>query len=400
MEGHIWINDIIERDSHLDVKRQLDALKGASSIVVHIQSPGGSVAAGFNTYHVLKGAGKPIKTIIEGEAQSIATFIALAGDTIEIRNPSIFMIHNPWNEIQGDAASLEAGASELRNLERDLADAYVRKTGIPLDQIKQMMAKETMMSAQQAVQMGFADRIVEPIRAVALGKPQRNNMTKETSALRRALAACAVALGLGPMNVDLTLADGSVLQIDGDGDLMGKPALLNGAPAPDGVYPLQDGRSVTVAGGVVTEVKEAAAATPAPTTATTAPAPVAPPAPAPPVPTASEARIVALEQQLAQAKADADNEKAQAAAAKAAKDEADAKAVEAEKKVQATAQAFSTLKAEFDKFTVGKTGPPSAAAKDRTPGGGGSSVDAEMFEELLDDPAMLGVKNIMAMAKK
>jgi len=394
MEGHIWINDVIERDYHLEVKRQLDALKGATSLVVHIQSPGGSVAAGFNTYHVLKAAGKHIKTIIEGEAQSIATFIALAGDEIEIRNPSIFMIHNPWNEIQGDADSLEAGASELRNLQRDLAEAYVRKTGIPYDQIQLMMKNETVMSAQQAVQMRFADRIVEPIRAVALGK-STHMQHKETSALRKALAACAMALGMGPMNVDLPLTDGSILQIDGDGDLMGKPALINGAPAPDQVYTLKDGRTVTVTGGVVTEVKEAAAAAPAPVAPAPAPAPVAPPAPS-----AAEARVVALEQELAAAKAAADQEKAAAQAAQAAVATAEAKVKDAEDKVQSTAQAFSTLKAEFDKFTVGKTTPPSAAATPRTPGASDASAyEAEQLEELLEEPAMLGIKNIMAMRK-
>ena len=392
MEGHIWINDIIERDYHLEVKRQLDALKGATSLVVHIQSPGGSVAAGFNTYHVLKAAGKHIKTIIEGEAQSIATFIALAGDEIEIRNPSIFMIHNPWNEVQGDADSLEAGASELRTLQRDLAEAYSRKTGIPIDQIQAMMKKETVMSAQQAVQMKFADRIVEPIRAVALGK-STHMQHKETSALRKALAACAMALGLGPMNVDLPLTDGNILQIDGDGDLMGKPALLNGAPAPDGVYPLQDGRSVTVAGGVVTDVKEAASAAPAPVAPAPAPAPAAPPATS-----AAEARVVALEQELAAAKAAADQEKAAAQAAQAAVAAAEAKAKDAEDKVQATAQAFSTLKAEFDKFTVGNPNPPSAAAHDRTPGAQASGD--EMMDELIDEPAMMGFKNILALTKK
>jgi ATP-dependent Clp endopeptidase proteolytic subunit ClpP len=397
MEGHIWINDVIERDYHLEVKRQMDALKGATSLVVHIQSPGGSVAAGFNTYHVLKAAGKPIKTIIEGEAQSIATFIALAGDTVEIRNPSIFMIHNPWNEIQGDADSLEAGASELRNLQRDLAEAYSRKTGIPIDQIQAMMKKETVMSAQQAVQMKFADRIVEPIRAVALGKSPQNMQTKETSALRRALAACAAALGMGPMNVDLTLADGNILQVDGDGDLMGKPAMLNGAPAPDGIYPLTDGRSVTVAGGVVTEVKEAAAA---------APAPAAPPAPAPapaapPAPSALESRVQALENELASAKAAVDQEKAAAAQASKAKEEAEAKAKAAEEKVTATAQAFSTLKAEFDKYTVGNASPPSAAATPRAAGGGNTdSYAADQWAELLEEPSMQGVKNFLALAPK
>jgi ATP-dependent protease ClpP protease subunit len=139
MEGHIWIDGVITENYHLEVKRQLQANSQADTIILHIQSPGGSVYAGYNTYHLLKSSGKKIKTIIEGEAQSIATFIALAGDTVEIRKPSVFMIHNPFAGLEGDADKMLNGASELRNIENDMATVYSMKTRIPVEEIKEMM---------------------------------------------------------------------------------------------------------------------------------------------------------------------------------------------------------------------------------------------------------------------
>lgn len=405
MEGHIWIDDVISPDYHLEVKRQLSALKGATSIVVHIQSPGGSVFGGYNTYHVLRSAGKPIKAIVEGEAQSIATFIALAADPgqLEIRNPSVWMIHNPWNEIQGDASDLEAGASELRNIQSELANAYASRSGIPVPQILEMMARTTSLTAQQAVQMKFADRIVEPVRAAALGK-SINNMPqpteKEMSFIATLIAKTAKAFGVGPKAANLSLADGTTLTIEGDAPYEGKAAMISGAPAPDGVYTLQDGGTITVAGGIVTATTAATSAAPQPPVQ----APAAPPAPAPAPPTSAhaelESRIKALEDAAASSKAEAEASKAAAAKAETEKAAAEARAKDAEQKAQAGAVALGELTKEIEKFTVGNTSRPSAAATPRTPGSDGESINANQWAELLEEPSMLGVKNAMAMAPK
>ncbi len=178
-EGHIWIDGVITQDYHKQVNRQLQANADADIIVLHIQSPGGSVYAGYNTFHLLKSSGKKIRTIIEGEAQSIATFIALAGDTVEIRNPSVFMIHNPFAPIEGDADMMLNGASELRNIENDMAAIYAQKTRIPIDKIKEMMKKETALNATQAVQYGFADRVIESLKMVAIGNKKITMEEKE-----------------------------------------------------------------------------------------------------------------------------------------------------------------------------------------------------------------------------
>jgi len=273
MEGHIFIDGVITNDYHLEVKRQITALgANVDTLVVHIQSPGGSVYAGYNTYNVLKSSGKKIKAIIEGEAQSMATFISLAADKgmIEIKRPSTYMIHNPSQGLEGDADALSNGVEELRKIEEEMSQAYALKTGLPIEQIKAMMKKETRMNAEEAVKMGFADTIHDQLKAVAIGKTKTNmEGTDEVKGLIQKIGEGINAL-LGNSTTeaapvtpapaameDLALKDGKMLMVMGEELIPGVAVTVDGAPAPDGSHELADGRTVVVSGGLVTEVKEA-----------------------------------------------------------------------------------------------------------------------------------------------
>ena len=191
-EGHIFIDEQITPETFAYVKKRLVETSACDGLVLHIASPGGSVYAGYNIYHALKLSGKPIRSIIEGEAQSMATFIPLAGNTIEICNPSVFMIHNPSSGVEGTADAFERGASELRNIESDMVAAYMAKTKLPEDKIRDMMRKETTMTAQQAKDLGFVDDILSSyMRAVAIGRPivaQKHETWRKLSKLMLAAA--------------------------------------------------------------------------------------------------------------------------------------------------------------------------------------------------------------------
>lgn len=171
-EGHIFINGVIERSTYDDVISQLKANTSAKSLILHIASPGGSVYAGYNIYHALKNSQKPIQVIVEGEAQSMASFLTMLGPS-KICNPSRFMIHNPRSGVEGTADEMIQGANELIKIEEEMAQVYAKKTGISVDRIKEMMAKETYLTAQEAKMMGFVDEVVGEVymRAVAIGKP-------------------------------------------------------------------------------------------------------------------------------------------------------------------------------------------------------------------------------------
>lgn len=167
--GHIWIDDVITNETYEYVKGELIKYADRPNITLYIASPGGSVRAGEKIYHLLKNSGKSINTIVQGEASSMASFLAIMGPS-KICNPSKFMIHNPQNGIEGTAEQMIQGANELMKIENGMAEAYSAKTKIPIDQIKEMMRVETVLTAQEAVDLGFIDEVIgNYYQAVALG---------------------------------------------------------------------------------------------------------------------------------------------------------------------------------------------------------------------------------------
>lgn len=339
-EGHIFIDEQITPDTYAMVKQRIAEFAGKDKIVLHIASPGGSVYAGYNIYNALKLSKKPIKTIIEGEAQSMATFIALAGDEVEICNPSVFMIHMPHSGVEGTAENFEQGASELRTIENDMIAAYAAKTKLPPEQIREMMRKTTTLNAKQAKEYGFADKVLGSYtQAVALGQTITKPMkTEEKGILKKIGEIIASAVG-GPKAMDYQTTDGKTISVSEDG----KTATIDGQPA-TGTYTLTDGKTLVCENGAVVSTSGSAAAP-------TPPAPAPAPAPLPQIPTQAEIK-------LAEALAKLATMEAEKQAAEAAKAEAEKQKVAAEQKAQQGVQALAQIKKEMENETVGDPNPP------------------------------------------
>jgi len=255
-EGHIYIDGIITENYHLQVRKQLENLNDAEKIIVHIQSPGGSVYAGYNTYHVLKSSGKPIEAIIEGECQSIATFISLAADKVTARNPSVYMIHNPYTMLEGDAKTMENGANELRKIEDVMINAYRSKTKMSEEEIRNMMSRETSMTAHEAKKHGFVDEVVDSLKMVALGKIKMND---KLEAFGQKMNDVLKELFGSPVNMDVPLKDGTVVKVEAEEgeEIVGKMVTVDGQPAPAGEHELANGMVIVVdEKGIIVEKKE------------------------------------------------------------------------------------------------------------------------------------------------
>lgn len=183
-EGHIWIIGLITDDVRDYVYDKLIEYKDYDQIVLHVDSDGGYVSSGYSIYNLLKSSGKKIRTIVETRAKSIATVIALAGNPVEIRKPGEFMIHNPFvPNMTGDADALIKGASELRKMENELAEIYAAKTKLPIEQIKEMMKRETSFTAAETVRFGFADRTINSLKIAAIGKSKIQMEEQSTASL-------------------------------------------------------------------------------------------------------------------------------------------------------------------------------------------------------------------------
>lgn len=130
------------------------------NLTVWIDSIGGAVWAAAGIYNALMEHKGKVTVKIDGKALSAASIIAMAGDEVLMSPAAVMMVHNPWVQAAGDAAELRHVAGVLDEIKEAIINAYEIKTGLPRNEIARMMDEETWMSAQKAVDLGFADGIL------------------------------------------------------------------------------------------------------------------------------------------------------------------------------------------------------------------------------------------------
>lgn len=130
------------------------------NIVLNINSPGGDVFDGIAIFNDLLAHPANVVVRVNGLAASAASLIAMAGDEIQIAETAFFMIHNAWSIAIGDARELTARAKLLKTIDGKLADTYANRTGQDVAEIRQQMDAETWLTAEDAVDQGFADKLV------------------------------------------------------------------------------------------------------------------------------------------------------------------------------------------------------------------------------------------------
>ncbi|MFC5528479.1 head maturation protease, ClpP-related [Cohnella yongneupensis] len=146
---------------------ELKALGDVEEISVRINSNGGSVFAGVAIHSMLKRHAAKITVYVDGIAASIASVIAMAGDEIVMPVGSMLMIHNPWTIGMGNAKDFRKLADDLDTIGASMTDVYVARTGIDRDELTGLLEAETWLSANQAVERGFATRVEEDSQPIA-----------------------------------------------------------------------------------------------------------------------------------------------------------------------------------------------------------------------------------------
>lgn len=131
-------------------------------ITVRINSPGGDVFAGVSIYNALVEHDGKVTVKVDALAASAASFVAMAGEEIIMLPGSMMMIHNPWTFAMGDKDELAKVVEMLEKTGDSIASIYVARTGKSEEEISELLAAETWMTAQEAVEMGFATEAQEP----------------------------------------------------------------------------------------------------------------------------------------------------------------------------------------------------------------------------------------------
>lgn len=140
---------------------------GAKQATLYINSPGGSVFDGWailNTFNAAKAKGLVLNVKIMGIAASMASVIAMAGTTIEMPANSMMMIHNAITGTYGNAEEMRDTADTLDKIDDSIVATYVARTGKTEEDVRAMMAVETFMSAQEALDGGFATAVSDAMK--------------------------------------------------------------------------------------------------------------------------------------------------------------------------------------------------------------------------------------------
>ncbi len=167
----IFIHDAIDNESANEAIRQLwylELTEPGLPILIIINSPGGSVDAGFAIWDQVKMISSPVTTLITGLAASMGSVLSLcAAPKRRFATPNArIMIHQPsiGGVIRGQATDLEIQAKEILKTRAALVDLYVKATGKSAKVVDHAIDRDSWMTAQEALEFGLLDGLVESFK--------------------------------------------------------------------------------------------------------------------------------------------------------------------------------------------------------------------------------------------
>lgn len=135
-------------------------LRSAKDVVVNINSPGGSYMEGVTMFNLLAQHRGKVTVNILGQAASAASIVAMAGDEKNMAPASVLFIHNVHADVYGDRHDFAEISDLLTKLDTSLGSIYVEASGQTSRKVADMLDAETTLTAEDAVKLGFADKIL------------------------------------------------------------------------------------------------------------------------------------------------------------------------------------------------------------------------------------------------
>lgn len=144
----------------------LDSSDPGKDISIYINSPGGSVYAGLGIYDTMQYVTSDVTTICTGMAASMAAVLLVAGEKgkrFALKHSRV-MIHQPMGGAQGQASDMEITVREIRKLKDELYRIIADHSGQPLEKVEHDSDRDYWMTAEEALQYGMIDRVLEKAR--------------------------------------------------------------------------------------------------------------------------------------------------------------------------------------------------------------------------------------------
>lgn len=160
------LNEEVNSTSASLIVAQLLYLEGqdpSKDISFYINSPGGSVTDGLAIYDTMQYIKCDVSTICMGMAASMGAFLLAAGTKgkrMALPNSDI-MIHQPSGGAQGQATDIEIHTKHILHTKKRLNEILAKNTGQPFDVIARDTERDNFMTAQQALEYGLIDKVIE-----------------------------------------------------------------------------------------------------------------------------------------------------------------------------------------------------------------------------------------------
>ncbi len=140
----------------------LDSENPEKDIMLYINSPGGSVTAGFAIYDTMQHIRADVSTICLGQAASMGAFLLSSGakgKRLALPHSRV-LIHQPLGGAQGQATDIEIQANEILRIKKSLNSILSANTGQPLKKIEKDTDRDYIMTPEEALEYGMIDRVV------------------------------------------------------------------------------------------------------------------------------------------------------------------------------------------------------------------------------------------------
>lgn len=171
-ERIIFLGEEVDDDMANSIVAQLlllDSENPEKDIMLYINSPGGSITAGMAIYDTMQLIKADVSTICIGEAASMGAFLLSGGAKGKRMSlpGSRIMIHQPLGGAKGQATDIEIEAKEILRMRTMLNELLSEHSGQPIEKIKEDTERDYYMSAQEAIEYGLIDKVIEKTPTVS-----------------------------------------------------------------------------------------------------------------------------------------------------------------------------------------------------------------------------------------
>ena len=158
------MDDVNEHTASLIVAQMLflESEDPDKDILFYINSPGGSVISGLSILDTMQFIKPDVSTVVMGQAASMGSLLASSGTKGKrlILPRARHLIHQPLGGAQGQASDMEIQVNEILRMKKQITEIYVTNTGKSYEELERDMDRDNILTAEEAVAYGLADRII------------------------------------------------------------------------------------------------------------------------------------------------------------------------------------------------------------------------------------------------